>query len=58
MSQCMESVSGMQTFQCQASNAFVWNKAVQNDSVSAHTTFQNRKPTMLHTVERILSRHF
>jgi len=54
----MESVSGIQTFKCQDSNAFLWNKAVQNDSVSIHTTFQNLKPTIKRTVERILSRHF
>lgn len=36
----MESVSGMQTFKCQEGNVSVWNKAVQSDNVSMHTTFR------------------
>jgi hypothetical protein len=48
----------MHTFECQDSNAFVWNKAVQNDSVSIYTTFQNRKRAIQHTAERTVSRHF
>jgi len=46
----MESVSGMQTFKCEDGNAYMWNKAVQSDTVSKHTTFQNRKRNIQHAV--------